>query len=79
MNLLEKAQSVKTTQNYAKVITNEEIELALAFLNGEINDRQCSYAFGYKTTYVAPARSKLMTILRNACIQGKVELVLTGK
>ena len=48
MSLLEKAQNHKSSKSL-KYITNEDIELAVAWLNDEINGVQIAAAYGAKS------------------------------
>ena len=74
MKLLDKARSFDEGKHRKYFVDDEMIDFAIAYLEGELTDRQVAYALGYKTKYPAPIKSKLMTILKNAVIQGKVEV-----
>jgi hypothetical protein len=70
--LLEKALSKTVTYNYgAKLPSDDEIGLVIAFLKGEIDTAQYSYALDSKKP---AAYSGIVSILRRAYKAGKVTL-----
>lgn len=49
MSLLEKAQELKSKRNNKKQVSQEDIELALAWVRGEVTLAQCSFAWEMKS------------------------------
>lgn len=75
MTLLDEAKKVVDVGRDTK-ITWEELEIALAWFNGEISDLQASKVLKSRPSNI---RGKFAKILRQAVIQNKVTLTLTQK
>ena len=74
--LLEKAEEYQPSRRsrYTEV-SDEQLDLALAWFRDEIRTCQATSALGYKTSnYVAPTVQRLAMILRHASLQGMVTL-----
>jgi len=59
--LLQKALAIRPQRETSKKISNEEIELALAFIEGRITSKQLGIALGYRTNSVCGQAYSLIT------------------
>ena len=74
--LLEQAKAVELNRTGTLDITNEHIELALAWLIGEISTRQCQSALSGKRDYKSVNRLYTIALaLRKAYELGRVQVV----
>ena len=71
MTLLEKAKAIGTAGSHVHCPRAEEIDLALAFLRGEVSHPQMAGALGKKTGAIA---SFVVYALRGAIRHGMVEI-----
>ena len=69
--LLEKARK-KTPLTSNKTVTSEDIELALAWVRGEINNKQASSVYSNKDT--TAFLYKMAATLRQANLMGIIEI-----
>ena len=74
MSLLDKAKAIRTPHKSAKAFNYEEVELALAFLNGEITGKQYSGALGCKE---AANQSRAFGTIKRAARSGNLKFDLT--
>ena len=72
-SLLEKAKSVPTKNRVRSALSDEEIELAIAWLNDEVTLTQAATAMGYKSGGAWVARVALL--LREAFRTGIIKVV----
>jgi hypothetical protein len=80
--LLSKAKAVSVegsrAKRYKRFPIQEEIELALAWLRGEIATKQVSVALGYSVT-TANVLYRISSILKEAYAQGYIKIVKQTK
>jgi hypothetical protein len=69
MTLLEKAQLATMYKRVAHPVTDEEIEVAIAWLEGKVATKQVSVAYGEKTT-TANVLYRVATVIREAYRRG---------
>jgi hypothetical protein len=62
MSLLTKAKLHAAAPRRQITVTKEDIELATAYAEGEISERQVQHAYGYAS--MGKAKGKLFTVLR---------------
>lgn len=72
--LLEKAKSVKSFKSNQTPVTDEEIELAVAWLKGEITLKQVSVALG-ENVDAGSARYSIVRFIRAGWQRGFIRLI----
>lgn len=73
MSLLTKALATKSVRGPKTKITDEHIELAIAWIKREVTTKQCTAALGYKPNAGSMAYTKLASAIRVAYDKGLVK------
>ena len=74
MTLLEKAKSIKLNRKFRIDFNEEELELVLAWFNGEITTKQASGVLFNNYRSPGQVYSRSMSILRKARAENKIEV-----
>jgi len=73
-SMLDKAKEAPVASNTRKEVTDDEIELAVAWLKGDISSGQAAKAYG--KTDVSNTTTRLASVMRHAVTTGKVHVVV---
>jgi hypothetical protein len=69
-SMLDKAKEIPVANNIRREVTDDEIELAVAWLKGDISSGQAAKAYG--KTDVSNTTTRLASVLRHAVATKKV-------